>query len=84
MSGADHEILDYDRLATRWGVDPDSLKNQYSRDPASLPTAIRLPCCRGPRWRIEDVRGFEIARQDRPETPRRTRGRPRIHQGARS
>lgn len=66
-------------LAATLAVSPKTLQNQ----PASaLPPAIRIPGCKGPRYRLRDVMawldGFPAGQRPPKPLPRKVRGRPRI------
>lgn len=79
-------ILNYNRLALRWLMNPRTLANIHSDDAARLPPTVNLPGARGPRWRLADVEAFEAdLREGRmpgnrlpPKPEGRKRGRPRI------
>lgn len=66
-------------LAATLGVSAKTLQNQ---PPHHLPPAIRIPGCRGPRYRLQDVLawldGFSTGQRPARPLPRKVRGRPRI------
>ena len=72
-------------LAEVLSVSPKTLQN---RNPADLPPAVRIPGCKGPRYRLRDVMawldGFPADHQ-RPAKkgqPLKAKGRPRIASAA--
>ncbi len=66
-------------LAATLAVSAKTLQNQ---PPHHLPPAIRIPGCRGPRYRLQDVMawldGFPTGQRPSKPLPRKVRGRPRI------
>ncbi len=66
-------------LAATLAVSAKTLQNQ---PPHHLPPAIRIPGCRGPRYRLQDVMawldGFSAEQRPARPLPRKVRGRPRI------
>lgn len=79
-------VLTYEDLSKLLKVAIGTLKNRYSRDPSSLPPAILIPGCRGPRWLLATVfRWLEaheaVATPITPAPKRRKAGRPRIAGG---
>jgi hypothetical protein len=66
-------------LAATLAVSAKTLQNQ---PPHHLPPAIRIPGCRGPRYRLQDVLawldGFSAGQRPSKPLPRKVRGRPRI------
>ena len=68
-------------LAATLKVSAKTLQNQ---PPHHLPPAIRIPGCKGPRYRLQDVLawldGFSAA--SRPPQPKQNIGRPRIASSA--
>ena len=66
-------------LAATLAVSAKTLQNQ---PPHHLPPAIRIPGCRGPRYRLQDVMawldGFSAEQRPAKSLPRKVRGRPRI------
>lgn len=66
-------------LADTLAVSAKTLQNQ---PPHLLPPAIRIPGCRGPRYRLRDVLawldGFSTGQRSARPLPTRARGRPRI------
>lgn len=78
-------LLDYEDLSRLLKVAVGTLKNRYSRDPSSLPPAILIPGCRGPRWLLATVlrwlEAHETPAPAAPVTPKRKAGRPRIAAG---
>lgn len=76
-------VLDYEDLAHLLRVAVGTLKNRYSLDPTSLPPAILIPGCRGPRWLFPDVLQWlkdhrTPAAPSPAPAPKRKAGRPRI------
>lgn len=74
-------VLDYEDLSKLLKVAIGTLKNRYSRDPSSLPPAILIPGCRGPRWLLATVLRWLEAHEAMPPAnpaPKRRVGRPRI------
>lgn len=79
-------LLDYEDLSELLKVAVGTLKNRYSQAPHTLPPAILIPGCRGPRWFLVDViRWIEAHRVTTPapvtQAPKRNVGRPRIAAG---
>ena len=70
-------------LAATLVVSAKTLQNQ---PPHHLPPAIRIPGCRGPRYRLQDVLawldGFSAGQCPSKPLPRKVRGRPRIASAA--
>ena len=70
-------------LAATLAVSAKTLQNQ---PPHHLPPAIRIPGCRGPRYRLQDVLawldGFSAGQRPSKPLPRKVRGRPRIASAA--
>ena len=66
-------------LAATLAVSAKTLQNQ---PPHYLPPAIRIPGCRGPRYRLRDVLAwldsFSTGQRPARPLPRKVRGRPRI------
>lgn len=79
-------LLDYADLAALLKVAVGTLKNRYSQAPHTLPPAILIPGCRGPRWLLATVLRWLEAHEAEaqapaaPVTPKRRVGRPRIAQ----
>ena len=62
-------------LAATLAVSAKTLQNQ---PPHHLPPAIRIPGCRGPRYRIRDVLAWLDGFAVNKRTPQRKTGRPRL------
>jgi hypothetical protein len=75
-------VLNYVDLADLLKIAPGTLKNRYSQAPDTLPPAICIPGCRGPRWLLATVlrwlEAHEAPAPAAPVTPKRRVGRPRL------